>query len=201
MKLLRQSRVLAGLVAWFGCVAPAWAADFISVDMDLVAPGIQSVRLATPGESFQIGLVMTVDAAGVSSYGISAFFDTAELSFTGPGAATNASPLPAGMFSLSAPVQSPPYAYTFNGATFGAGPTLTTFTFGYITYTVGTPTTDLIEDISVGFFNGGVDGFFDNSGSPVVPTFSGGFVNAVPEPGVVPILIGGLAIVWLLRRR
>lgn len=202
MKLVKQSRVIAGLVALFGCVGPVCAVDIISVDMDLATPGIQSTRIAAPGATFQIGLVMTVDAAGVSSYSISSLFDTAELSLTAsPRAATNVTFDGLGELAFPSENNALGQVYSFNGATFGTGPSLTNFTFGTINFTAVTPVTDALTDISLGFFNGGVDGFFDNAGNPVVPIFDSALLNAVPEPSTVSLLLCGMAATWLVRRR
>src|SRR6266568_3997329 len=75
--------VTAGLLLCFGCVMPVFAANTVSVDMDLGTAGIQSTRVVAPGDMFQIGLVLTVDASGVSSFGISALFNTPQLQLNG----------------------------------------------------------------------------------------------------------------------
>ena len=190
----------AGLLVGCGCVGPASAVDVIFLDMDTGTPGIQSVRTAAPGDMFTIALMMSVDAAGVSSYGISATFDTGELTLNGAPAAANV-PF-GGLAPLAAPVENNALGqvYSFNGATFGAGPALGVFTLGTINFKAVAPVTDLLEDVSLGFFNGGVDGFFDNAGNPVVPVFSGGYIDAVPEPSAAALLLCGMGAFWMLRR-
>ena len=165
MKLLKLT---AGLLTGFGCAAPAFAQVTFSVDMDTLTPGIQSTRSALG--PFTAGLVMSVGTNGVSSYGVSAFLDTTELTLTA-GTSANTAPLPAGMFSFAAPVEASPFVYSFNGATLGLGPSSTSFTIGTFSYTVTAIVDDGLPDITPGFYNAGIDGLFDNAGLPVVPVF------------------------------
>lgn len=192
---------LAGLLAW---AASASAAVVISVDMDTSLAGIQPVRLASAGDTFTANLLMTVDAAGVSSYSISANFDTAELTLDGAPAASYPA-LPGGLSPGTAPVEDSALgkAWSFNAFTAGVGPSLATFVFGSIKFKVVTPTTDLLDDVTPGFFNlpGALDSFFDNAGNPVTPTFVGGAVNAVPEPGTLLSIVGGTVALLFIRRR
>jgi hypothetical protein len=190
----------AGLLVSFGCAAPALAQITLSVDMDTITPGIQSTR-STLGP-FTAGLVMTVGPGGVSSYGISALFDNTELTLVGTPASTELQPLPGG-FNFTVGVASESQAlgrvYTFEAATLGAGPTSTSFTIGTIGYTVTALVDDGVPDITLGFYNLGVDGLFDNAGLPVVPVFADAAV--VPEPSAGALLLCGLAVTWLLKRR
>ena len=196
-------KLTAGLLTCLGCAAPAFAQVTLSVDMDTASPGIQFIRSAAAGETFAVDLVLTVGPGGVSSYGVSAFFDTNELFLALP-ASANASPLPGGLSSFSAPVEATPFVYTFNAATFGAGPVSTSFTFGTINFTVqpGGAIGDALADVTLGLYSAGVDGLFDSVGAPVVPTFADGYVGPpVPEPGAGMLLAGGMAMTWLLTRR
>lgn len=191
---------LAGLLAW---ATDGSAAVVISVDMDTSLVGIQSVRLASAGDTFTAALVMTVGAEGVSSYSVSANFDTVELTLDGSPAASYPA-LPGGLSAGTAPVEDNALgkAWSFNAFTAGTGPSLTSFTFGLIKFKVVTPITDLSEDVTPGFFNlpGALDSMFDNAGLPIAPTFVGGSVN-VPEPGTFACLAGGLVALSLRRRQ
>ena len=204
MNLKKLLKLTAGLLTCLGCAAPAFAQVTLSVDMDTTAPGIQFIRSASAGDNFAVNLILTVGPGGVSSYGISAFFDTNELFLALPVSA-NASPLPGGLSSFAAPVEATPFVYTFNAGTFGPGPASTSFTFGTINFTVqpGGAIDDGLPDITLGFYNAGVDGLFDSAGAPVFPTFADGFVipTVVPEPGTGALLAGGMALTWLLTRR
>jgi hypothetical protein len=197
------SKALAGLLLFFTSAVPSWAQVVFSVDMDLLTAGIQNTRLASSGDTFTAGLYVTVDAAGVSSYSVSAQFDTATLSLNGsPAAAVPV--LPGGLASLAPPVENNALGqvYSFNGATLGLGPVSTTFLVGTINYTVlASIPADGLADITLGFYNIGIDGFFDNSGNPVTPLFNSGYVMPVPEPGSATMLFGGIFALWLLRRR
>jgi hypothetical protein len=175
------------LVASFGCVASGLAQDSFSVDMDLITPGIQNTRVASPGDTFTVGLVLSVDAAGVSSYSVSELFDKTELSLNGSPAASVPA-LPGGLFPLAAPVEKNALGqvYSVNGATLGIGPVSTIFTIGTVNYSAVTPLSDGLADIMLGFFNVGVDGLFDNAGNPVTPTFNPGYVESRSGPGTVP---------------
>lgn len=170
-------RFLAVAAVALGLAAPLRAAVTISVDMDPATPGIQSTRTAAVGETLTIELVMTVDAAGVSSYGVSANFDNAELTLSGAPATTEL--LPAGFtYNLNAGVNSESQALgqvrTFEAATLGTGPVSTSFVIGRISFTASAPVTDGTADVTLGFFNVGVDGCFDNAGNAVAPVFVSG---------------------------
>ena len=188
-------KLTAGLLVCCGWAGPAFAQVTISVDMDTGTPGIQTNR-STLGP-FTAGLVMTVGPGGVSSYGISFLFDTTELALVGS-PASSVPALPGGLSPLGSVIESSPYVYTFNGATFGPGPASTTFTFGTISFTATALVDDGIADITPGFFNVGIDGLFDSAGFAVVPVFNPGFV--VPEPNAAALFLCGTAAFWLLQR-
>jgi hypothetical protein len=204
MKATTLSKAITALVVVFGCVTSGWAAVSFSVDMDLGTAGIQNTRAASPGDIFSVGLVLSVDAAGVSSYGVSVNFDNTELSLNGSPASTEL--LPAGLtFNITPGVasESQPLGQvrTFEAATFGLGPVSTSFTVGTISYKALVPVSDGLADVSLGFFNTGIDGYFDNAGNPVVPTFNPGYLVVVPEPSIMALLFGGTLSLWLARRR
>ena len=71
--------------------------------------------------------------------------------------------------------------FTFNGATFGAGPVNTSFVIGTSNFKVqpGEAIDHALADVTLGFYNAGVDGLFDNAGSPVAPVFLDGYVIPV----------------------
>jgi hypothetical protein len=202
MKPKRQKGVIGGLLATLATVVPVVAQVTFSVDMDLGTAGIQSLRAASPGDIFTVGLVLNVGPAGVSSYGISAQFDTTELSLNGsPAAATPA--LPGGLSSFGPPLENNALGqvYTFSGFTLGLGPASTSFLVGTINYQAVTLVNDGLADIALGVFNLGVDGCFDNGGNAVIPMFDAGYVVPVPEPGSAMLFVFGMLPLWLARHR
>ena len=186
-------------------VLPAFATDTLSIDLDMGTPGIQSTRAVLPGASFTIGLVLTVDAAGVSSYGVSALFDNTELGLNGSPAASEL--LPAGFaFNITPGValESDPLGlvHTFEAATFDLGPVSTSFTIGTINFTALVPFTDGVADVTPGFLNTGIDGMFDNAGDAVIPIIEPGYIQAVlPEASHTALLFCGMLFVAVVRHR
>ena len=176
MKMLARFLAALALLA-----APLPAAITVSVDMDPATPGIQGTRVAAAGQVITVDLVLGVGAEGVSSYGISAQFDNAELALNGS-PATTVPALPGGLTALSTPAENNALGrvYLMNGGTLGNGPASTSFIISSISFTAAAPTTDANADISLGFFNTGVDGCYDNTGNAVVPTFVSGKVDLVP---------------------
>lgn len=205
IKCIRTSGVAVALAGLLALATDGSAAVLISVDMDPATVGIQSTRLGSSGDPFTADLVMTVGAEGVSSYSVSANFDTTELMLDGSPAASYPV-LPGGLTPVP-PAPSEDNAlgrvWSFNGVTFGTGPSLTSFVFGSIKFKVTTPVTNLSEDVTPGFFNlpGSIDSMFDNAGNPIVPTFAGGTVNVVPEPGSAALLVLGACVSGALIRR
>jgi hypothetical protein len=204
MKYRRFSRFLPAVAALLGCIGGAGAAVMISVDLDTATAGIQTVRTVAAGDTFTAALIMDVDAGGVSSYSVSANFDTAELTLDGAPAASYPA-LPGGLLAGPAPSESAALGrvWSFTAFTLGLGPTSTSFTFGNIKFKVVTPATDGLVDVDTGFFNspGIFDSMFDNLGSPVVPVFNTAQVNVIPEPGTIACTAVGLATILLRRRR
>jgi hypothetical protein len=201
MKPARPSKGLVALAGWVGSVVVAVAAvNSVSVDMDLATPGIQSTRAALPGDLVTVGILMSVDTNGVSSCGISALFDNAQLNLTGAPAATEF--LPTGLTdNLTAGVVSesnlPGRIYTFEAVTLGAGPVNTNFLIGTIAFKVLSVTNDGVPDITLGYFNSGVDGFYDNAGNPVSPRFNSGFLTpAAPLLRVALTGANAVVITW-----
>jgi hypothetical protein len=192
-------KLIAGLLTCFGCTAPAFAQGTLSVDMDIITPGIQSTRSSLG--PFTAGLVMTVGPGGVSSYGISILFDNTELSLVGAPASTELQPLPGGI-NITAGValesQALGQVYTFEAATLGLGPVSTSFTIGTINFTATALVNDGLPDITLGFYNAGIDGMFDNAGFAVVPVFAN--ASVVPEPSTAALLLCGTLASWMLRR-
>lgn len=207
MKIKSIIKIVVGFVSLFTATMVASAAVVVSVDMDTSTPGIidSSISVA-PGASLSVNLWLTVDASGLSSFSISALFDTGELSLNPPaGPAASQPALPGGLINFP-PIPAENNAlgrvYSFQGGTFGTGPVSTSFIFGSIAFTAPTPLTDGLNDVSVGFFNGGFDDIFNNAGVSVAPTtvFVGGKVNAVPEPASGALLVAGISTLSLRRR-
>ena len=209
MKHRKTPKIVAGLTALFGGIATLPAAVLVSVDMDPLTVGIQDTLTVALNQIFSIDLVVTADADGLSSYGISALFDNAELTLNGvPDAAAATELLPSGFtFNFGPGVSSASQAlgqvYTFEAATFGSGPVSSSFVIGSISFKATAPLTDGLLDVTPGLFNVGVDGIFDNASGDKGPTatFAGGKVNVVPEPASAALLAGGMAMMLGLRRR
>jgi hypothetical protein len=156
----------------------------VSIDVDPAA-GIQDAISVSPGDMVTASIVVDVGASGLSSYGISAQFDTTELDLKGASPAVEL--LPAGFtFNITPGVQGFHEniggglgdVQTFEAATFAAGPVNTSFEIGRVNFIAVAPsgtTTDI--DILPGEFNVGIDAFFDNAGMRVFPTFVGGSVH------------------------
>ena len=198
MKATTLSKAITALVVVYGCVTSGLAQISLSVDMDLGTLGIQSTRVAAPGDIFTVGLVLDVGAGGVSSYGVSVKFDTTTLSLNGsPAAAVPA--LPSGLISLAAPSENnaPGQLYSFNGATLGAGPASTSFLIGSVSFRLLASTNSGSPSLTVGFFNTGVDGLFDNAGNPITPVFQPGVVLASPPRiSVLRTSANGVLVSW-----
>ena len=199
MKREIYAKTLAGLLALLSGAVPLFAQDIFWVDMG----GGSDTRPSASGDMFTAKLMLTVGAGGVSSYGVSVTLDPAELTLNGLPASANFSPLPGGLASFAPPTEplnpSGP-VYNFNAGTLGLGPVSTTFEIGTINLKVVTPIADGLPDLTLGFLSG-LDGFFDNSGSPVVPTFKPGYVVPIPEPVTGALLLGGALSLWVVRRR
>lgn len=167
-------------------------------DMDPSTAAIESTWSANPGETLSIGILMETDASGISSYGISAQFDTSELALH-PSLLPVAS-TPTGMADVSLiDVNTPGTVLTFGSVVLGSGPTSTTVRVGTIHFRVLNALDDGIPDIRLGLYNLGVDGAYDNTGSALIPTFHGGYV--VPEPSGIGLGIGALLGLIFLRNR
>ena len=174
----------------------------IAADMDMATPGIQSIRSASAGEIFDVGIVfdLTSHVGGVSAYGVSARFDNTELNFSGVTPSTEM--LPLGFVLNFTPGTSAEVAdiggglgevRTFEAATFGTGPVAGSFLAGTIKFTVPSVAVDAIPDVTLGLFNVGIDGLSANGGLPIASvTFSPGYV--VPEPGETALVAGGLLL-------
>jgi hypothetical protein len=203
---MKPSRIIKTIaaMAFLAGAGPLFAAVTVDVDMDTATPGIQSSRTAAVNDTFSIALVMTADAAGVSSYFVSVNFDPIELTLNGAPASTEL--LPAGFtFNFNAGVNSESQALgqvlTFEAATFGLGPVSSSFTIGTIDYKVASVLNDGLADITPGLFNGGVDGIFDNASGDLGPgaVFNPGYV--VPEPAGAMLLLMGTGFLCAARRR
>jgi hypothetical protein len=182
MKATTLLKATAALTVVFGFVASGLAQASFSVDMDPGTPGIQNTRLALPGDLFTVGIVLSVGAAGVSSYSVSAQFDTTMLSLNGVTPAANNPALPGGLSPLAAPTwnNGQGWVHSFNAATFGLGPVSTNFLVGTINFKVLPTIKNGSPAITLGFFNTPLDAMFDNSGNPVIPVFQSGTLLVFP---------------------
>lgn len=210
MKFPKLIKSIAGMAMLCGGAGALPAAVIISMDMDPLTVGIQDNVTVAAAQTFSVDLLVTADADGISSYGISALFDNSELTLNGvPDTAAATEDLPAGFtFNLSAGVSSASQAmgqvYTFEAGTFGLGPVSSTFKIGTISFTATSPVTNGAFDVTPGFFNTGIDGIFDNAGGDKGPTatFAGGRVNLVPEPvGGALLALGAFGFLGTRRKR
>jgi hypothetical protein len=103
MKRTRTFPVIATIATVLICTVSMSAQVTVWVDMDSITPGIQNTLNVVAGQTFTADVGLTVGPAGVSSYSISAQFDTAELSLNGVAPAANNPALPGGLSSLAAP--------------------------------------------------------------------------------------------------
>ena len=165
---------------------PGWGAVVVDLDLDPATPGVQDSLLVAPGAAVTAAVVITVDAGGLSSYAVSAEFDSLELDLAASPAATEL--LPAGFDANITPgVESETedvgggvgQVLTFEAVAFGLGPASTQFTAGTIQFTAPNPTDGGPYDVESGAFNLSVDGAFDNSGLPVTLGFGGAFIHAL----------------------
>ncbi len=162
------------------------AGVFVALDLDPGVSGIQDSVLVEPGGTVTAELIVTVDSGGLSSYAVSAEFDTGELDLAGSPAATEN--LPAGFDANITPgVENETedaggglgQVLTFEAVAFALGPASTQFTAGTIQFEAPAPADGGAFDLESGAFNLRVDGAFDNSGLAVTLSFGGGFVNAL----------------------
>lgn len=185
-------------------------AQLIVVDMDPGAAGIQSSRLASPGDSITVALVLDLGLSfppGLSSYGFSVRHDTAELDVTAAseGVFPTLANLTLGLETVSDDYPaSSGYGEvdTFEGFTFTLGPTSGSAVVGTITYTVGSVADDGLADVIPALWNVGVDGLYDNSGSDASGSFAFSAGYVVPEPQEFALVAGLLCAgaAWLRRR-
>lgn len=196
------------MVILFGVEARAMIK--FAVDADPSTSGIQSTVTATSDLEFTVDIVAILDSGSdsLSSYGVSARFDTIELDLVSATELT-----PSGLLNLTSGVSGTSEnigngrgeVLTFEAATFGLGPVgPTSFRVGTLTLRAEAPTGDNSDiDIELGEFNTGVDGAFDNNSVPVTPTFIGAAV-AIPEPSAFGFLaIASVAAItgWRFCRR
>jgi hypothetical protein len=207
MKHRKIPKIILGLTALFGGLATMPAAVMLEVDMDDIAPGIQSTRSSSA--PFTATLWMTADALGVSSYSVSVLFDNTELMLDGSPAAIEL--LPAGFaFNFTLGVASESNGITpnspagsvksFEAATFGPGPVSSLFPIGTIKFKVLSVVDDGSPDVGIGLFNTGVDGISDSVGGDLAPSAIYTAGRVVPEPGSIALLLAGTGALSLRRR-
>ena len=126
-------------------------------------------------------------------------FDNTELSLAGAPASTEL--LPAGFTNnFTASVLSESQAlgqvYTFEASTLGLGPANTNFTIGTINFSATALVNDSVPDITVGIYNVGIDGLFDNAGNPVAPVTAAGFLTPMPLLRVAITPTNSVLIAW-----
>jgi hypothetical protein len=203
--LALSAGILLAPNVWAAAVSFEWTATTGSG-----SPGSNFI-LAAPGDQVTLDILLTADASGVSSYGISMEFDNDlgnELNLLNAtellpgGFLFNLTPGVAGTVESDASTVG--RVNTFEAATFGAGPVSTTFVIGQVRFLATASLVTDGSDIFAGLFNSGIDGLFNNSGQDLGPTadFGEAGVNLVPIPASLPLLGSGLAVLgFLIRRR
>jgi hypothetical protein len=194
-------------IAMLGSVGRS--AIVLSVDMDLLTPGIQSNIQTSPGATVTAGLMIELTApTSLAVYNFSVEFDRNELTFQSrsetPDALTGLSELD----STNGNNISTGQLFRFDGGTFAAtgGPTgpFGPVRVGQVAFLVSTPTGSATDiDVRPGRFEPLFDTFFDNLGSEVTAqvTFVGGSVTAIPEPTSLGLVAIGCTIMSLGWRR
>lgn len=210
---LKRSVGLSTLVLFIS-TALAFSATAVSVDITFTATsgagttGFSNIG-AAPGDFLTATVSITPDAAGISSYGISLFYDMDfgnELDLI---LATELLP-PAFDFNVTpacaATQQSTEalvgYVLTCEAGTFSNGPTVPLpFDIMTILFQVTGNVTGDGFDIETGLFNVGIDGIFDNAGGVVSPVFGTAGVYLIPEPSTALLVGLGLVGIASSRRR
>jgi hypothetical protein len=200
-----ESRLVSGLAAIALLAIASTASATAIVQVVWQETGTSSATVAA-GAPLTAEILVTPDSAGISSYGVSIKF-SADLTLASAAPACCEQQLPAGFqFNLTPAVtvnlnpSGGGEVLTFNAATLAAGPTSGPFLAGLVHFVATNPTDDGI-DVTPGLFNTGIDGIFDNAGSPPSIQFLGASVLPVPEPTTALLLVTGLAGLAALRRR
>jgi cysteine-rich repeat protein len=165
--------------------APVQSAILVSIDLDPDTAGIQTQREVASGGSLVANIVVQTDAGGLSSYAISAQFDSVEVDLSGVPAATEFLPTGFDANLTSTGVESETedngtgtgQVLTFEAVAYASGPVSSTFIAGEINFTVTSPDDSAVLDVDSGFFNLAIDGAFDNAGQPATLSFAGAFVD------------------------
>ncbi|MCB1701249.1 MAG: hypothetical protein KDI14_10470 [Halioglobus sp.] len=151
---------------------------------------------ADNGDVLTADIVLSPGVRGISSYSISVDFDTDfgnELDFSGAVEFLSAPfifNLAPGFNAIESTAGTSGHLYSFDAGTFFQGPVIP-FTIAQITFVAGATKTDG-PDIFSGFFDGLIDGAFDNDGLAISPTFGTASVDSATIPEV-PLPAG----IWL----
>ncbi len=203
---MRMLCVLSLFVGGLFCATTAWGGIVLSVDLDPIAPGIQSSRSYDVGASVQASLVLEVTApTRLAQFSYSVRYDPSALTFVSRAETPSVIPGWAEINALDG---------SANGLLFnfdGLGPTLIgpqgPFVVASIMFTAAAPTVGpgagLIE---VGLFNpnAGVDGFAGDAPPFIVPSSELSFRSAsvtVPEPTTACFSLFALTFCLRLRGR
>ena len=205
MRALLLSLLGVGLWSPGAWALPALDVLFTGRNGMAIAPS--SSVVAAPGDRLTASLVLSAGPEGVSSYGLSIEFDADLADELDLESATEL--LPSGFdFNLTPGVggtresdaTQSGLVLTFEAATFGFGPTDSSFEIGVVEFLVtGNVATDG-DDIQSGFF-GAADGIFDNLGGDLSGQLVlGSAAVNVPEPGsALLVALGLVGSCWLRR--
>lgn len=186
---MKTRMVIAACLLGTVCATPAAiGAVTVDIDLDPVAPNIQSTLGVMTGQIFTVDVVVTLETGdSLSSYGFGVSWDGVEV--TGSGGTDTPPPSLPTNFEPGLPGGGATSAQMWDGSTTGDGPVgPTSFVAGTYTFMANV---NGIDDGAGDITPGppvplALGGFFDNEGDLVTPVFNSGFL--IPEPTSLGLL-------------